>query len=78
MKLVLAFVLSISLAGAAFAQPQQATPDDMRTAYEMAVQQRNRSQNEQIELAITIRKIQSDFEARLETAMQWLKQAQEK
>jgi cytochrome c oxidase assembly protein Cox11 len=78
MKSVLAFVFFISLIGMAFAQPQQATPDDMRTAYEMAVQQRNRSQNEQIELAITIRKIQSDFEARLETAMQWLKQAQEK
>jgi hypothetical protein len=64
------------LAGSAVAQPQP-TAEDLRTAYEMAIQQRNRSQNEQIDLAVNMRKLHSDYEARLETAMQWLKQAQE-
>jgi hypothetical protein len=75
MYLALAFILGL-LAAPVWAQ--QPSPEDMRTAYEAAVAQRNRAQNDQIEMAVVIHKIQADYEIRLETVLQWLKAAQAK
>lgn len=71
----LVFILAL-LATPAWAQ--QPTADDMRAAYEAAITQRNRAQNEQIEMAVAIRKMQVDYEIRLEVVMEWLKAAQAK
>lgn len=76
-------VLLLLFASPAFAleqqqQPQQQQPtvDDMRAAYETAVKQRNAAQNEAVELTVGAKRAIDAYEARLATAMEWLKAAQ--
>lgn len=59
------------------AMAQQIPTEDLRASYEMAIAQRNRAADAQIEIALGVKKqVAAEYEARLATAMEWLKAAQ--
>lgn len=75
-RLSAALIVVIGFAGSAAAQ--QPTPADMQAALAVVQTQRNRLADEQVEMAVRFQRQATEYEARLSTAMQWLKEAQTK